>query len=101
MCITNQSNQTENEIQAVEEISTDVNSMLNSQVILFNDDVHFFEEVIAQLMLACKHSFEKAEELTYEINKKGKAKVYENTFENCIKASNILESIKLRTQIIC
>ncbi len=101
MSITNLSNQTENEFQAIEQFSTEVDSMLNSQVILYNDEEHIFEDVIVQIMLACKHPYEKAEQLTMEVHNNGKARVYENTFEECIKASNKLEEIGLRTQILC
>ncbi len=101
MSVTNISNQNENEFKTVEEFSTDVNSKLNSQVILYNDEEHVFEDVIVQIMIACKHTLEKAEQLTFEVHNNGKAKVYESTFEECIKASSKLEEIDLRTQIIC
>lgn len=73
---------------------------IQPQVILFNDEFHFFEEVVYQLMLACNHSHDKAEELTISIDRVGKAKVYEGEIDACIIASDKLEEIRLKTQIL-
>jgi ATP-dependent Clp protease adapter protein ClpS len=47
-----------------------------SRVLLFNDDWHTFDEVIAQLIKATNCSFEKARSLTFEVHVKGKAVVF-------------------------
>ena len=81
------------------DVISETTSKIKPQVILFNDDVHFFEEVVYQLMLACNHTREKAEELTIMIDRDGKGKVYEGEIDACIIASDKLEEINLKTQI--
>lgn len=70
------------------------------KVILFNDDVHTFEEVIAQLVKAVKCSFEEARNYAFETHVKGKAVVYFGTIGDCLKVTSILEEIELHTQIL-
>lgn len=71
-----------------------------SRVILFNDDWHSFDEVIAQLIKATNCSFEKARALTFEVHVKGKAVVYSGELKECLRVSSILEEIALHTQIL-
>lgn len=70
------------------------------QVILFNDDVHSFDEVINQLIIAINCSFEKARALAFETHVKGKAVVFNGELTQCLKVSSILEEIALHTQIV-
>lgn len=70
------------------------------KVILFNDDVHSFEEVINQLIIAIKCSFEIARSLTFEVHVKGKAVVFTGDLTECLKISSVLEEIALHTQIV-
>jgi len=76
-----------------------INTAFPSKVILFNDNIHSFDEVIAQLIKAIKCSTEHAENLTWEVHTKGKACVYEGEIEDCLRVSGILEEIGLHTQI--
>ena len=77
---------------------TDVN--LSSRVVLFNDDWHTFEEVIAQLIIATKCSFEKARGFAFEVHVKGKEIVFSGSMSECLRVSSILEEIALYTQIL-
>jgi ATP-dependent Clp protease adapter protein ClpS len=77
---------------------TDVN--LSSRVVLFNDDWHTFEEVIAQLIIATKCSFEKARGFAFEVHVKGKAIVFCGSMSECLRVSSVLEEIALYTQIL-
>ncbi len=70
-----------------------------AKVILFNDEEHTFEEVIAQLMKAVKCTLAKAEALTVEVHNNGKAVVYTGEMIKCMEVSQILEEIQLMTQI--
>lgn len=70
-----------------------------AKVILFNDDVHTFEEVIGQLIKAIRCSQEKAESLAWEVHTSGKAVVYTGEIARCMEVSGILEEIELMTQI--
>lgn len=69
------------------------------QVVLFNDEVHSFDEVILQLQKATGCSLERAFELTLRVHQKGKASVFFGTLEKCDRVSSILERIGLGTQV--
>jgi ATP-dependent Clp protease adapter protein ClpS len=70
-----------------------------AKVILFNDDVHSFEEVIAQIMKAIGCATIRAEAIALEAHQRGRAIVYAGELPRCIEVSGILEEIELRTQI--
>lgn len=69
------------------------------RVILFNDEVHSFDEVILQIIKATGCSKTRAVELTNEVHFKGKANVYEGSFPECLRVSGILQEIALITEI--
>lgn len=69
------------------------------RVILFNDDVHTFDEVIAQLIKATGCSSARAEALAWEVHTRGKAVCYEGDLSDCLRVSAVLEEIGLHTQI--
>ena len=68
-------------------------------VILFNDEVHTFEEVITQLVKALRCSLHRGEELALEAHTRGKAAVFTGSLVRCMEISGILEEIELMTQI--
>jgi ATP-dependent Clp protease adaptor protein ClpS len=70
------------------------------KVILYNDDVHSFDEVINQIIKAIRCNFEDARSLTFEVHVKGKAIVFIGELAKCLKVSSILEEISLHTQIV-
>lgn len=69
------------------------------RLILYDDDIHTFDEVINQLVKALGCSKAKAEELTYKVHNEGKATVFEGTFEECLKRNSVLQEIQLVTEI--
>jgi ATP-dependent Clp protease adaptor protein ClpS len=72
---------------------------LPAKVILFNDEWHSFDEVIAQVIKAIHCSYQKAEDITLDVHNKGKAIVYEGEMLDCLRVSSVLEEIALHTQI--
>ncbi len=82
-----------------EEKDTDVLIEQPAKVILFNDEIHSFDEVIGQIIKATGYDNAKAEALTWEVHTSGKAIVFEGQMDNCLKVSHILEEIALNTQI--
>jgi ATP-dependent Clp protease adaptor protein ClpS len=82
-----------------EENDTDILVEHPAKVILFNDEIHSFEEVIGQIIKATGYDTTKAEALTWEVHNNGKAMVFEGHMDNCLKVSHILEEIALNTQI--
>jgi ATP-dependent Clp protease adaptor protein ClpS len=81
-----------------EEITT-MDVEIPAKVILFNDDWHTFDEVIAQLIKAIQCSADYAENLAWEVHNNGKAVVFEGELSECLRISSILEEIALHTQI--
>ncbi len=77
----------------------DVAQQEPAKVILFNDEVHTFDEVIGQLIKATQCTSEKAEALAWEVHSRGKAVVYVGELPRCMEVSGILEEIDLMTQI--
>lgn len=69
------------------------------RVILYNDEVHTFEEVIGQLIKALGCSTSHAEKLTFKVHNEGKANVFEGTFEECFAVNGVLKEIQLITEI--
>lgn len=78
---------------------TDVLTTTPAKVILFNDEVHTFDEVIGQLIKATGCDSVKAEALAWEVHTKGKALVFEGVMRECLRVSAVLEEISLHTQI--
>jgi len=69
------------------------------RVILYNDEIHTFDEVISQIIKATGCSTAQAEKLAWEVHTNGKAAVYEGSFEDCFKVQGVLREIQLVTEI--
>jgi ATP-dependent Clp protease adaptor protein ClpS len=69
------------------------------RLILYDDDIHTFDEVINQLIKALGCSVSRAEELTLRVHNDGKAIVFEGSFEECLKINSVLLEIQLITEI--
>jgi ATP-dependent Clp protease adapter protein ClpS len=82
-----------------EEKDVDVQIEQPAKVILFNDEIHSFDEVIGQIIKAIGCDSVKAEALTWEVHSNGKAMVFEGVMNECLKVSHVLEEIALNTQI--
>jgi len=74
---------------------------LQAKVILFNDEVHTFEEVAGQIIKATGCSFLRADSLTLEVHTMGRAVVFEGAWDLCLRVSSVLEEIQLQTQVEC
>jgi len=69
------------------------------RVILYDDDIHTFDEVINQIIKATGCSLAKAEELTWKVHNEGKAIVFEGEFEECLAVDSVLKEIQLVSEI--
>jgi len=78
---------------------TDVKNQEPAKVILFNDEIHTFDEVIGQLIKATGCNSSRAEALAWEVHTRGKAMVYDGPMNNCLRVSSVLEEIGLHTTI--
>jgi ATP-dependent Clp protease adaptor protein ClpS len=70
-----------------------------AKVVLFNDEVHTFDEVISQIIKAVRCSRDKAEALTWEVHNTGRSVVFTGEMMRCVEVSSVLEEILLMTQI--
>ncbi|MEW6702697.1 MAG: ATP-dependent Clp protease adaptor ClpS [Bacteroidota bacterium] len=82
------------------EIDEEITVGLPYKVILYNDDWHTFDDVIAQIIKAVKCSYEEARGYAFEAHVKGKAEVFQGDLNSCLKVSAVLEEIALHTQIV-
>lgn len=69
------------------------------RVILYNDEIHTFEEVILQIMKATGCSAGQAERHAWTVHTEGKDRVYEGEFEECFRVQGVLREIQLVTEI--
>jgi ATP-dependent Clp protease adapter protein ClpS len=69
------------------------------RVILFNDNIHTFNEVIVQLVKATRCSISDAERIAWTVHTEGKAQAYEGAFEDCLRVQGVLREIQLVTEI--
>ena len=67
--------------------------------ILYNDDWHTFDDVIAQLMKATGCSAEHGEAHAWTIHTVGKAVVFEGKREACEKVAQVLREIRLQVEV--
>ena len=81
-------------------VEEDVSIGLKSKVILYNDDLHTFDEVILQIIKAIKCSNTEARNKAFETHVKGKSVIFNGEFKECLSVSSVLEEIALHTQIV-
>ena len=70
-----------------------------TKVVLFNDNIHTFDEVVMQLCKATGCNEGEADEKANEVHTRGKAIVFEGDLNDCLKVTSVLEEIALHTQI--
>lgn len=61
------------EIEEKSEVSSE--SIVNKELVLFNDDTHTFDFVIEALIKVCRHSEEQAEQSAYIVHFNGQCSV--------------------------
>lgn len=82
----------------MDEVSTGVK--FGSKVILFNDVIHTFEQVVNQIIKATGYTEERAFYHTMNVHTKGKSEVYKGNTLDCINVSDVLREINLKTQVV-
>ena len=68
------------------------------KVIVYNDDVHTFDEVANQIVKATGCDIEKAHEHARTVDKKGRDVVFDGEQKECEKVANILREIRLQVE---
>jgi len=87
------------DVETVEQKETEERLDTPWRVILFDDDIHTFEEVIIQLVKAIGCSHERAYKHAWTVHTRGKDCVYEGSFNECFRVQGVLREIQLVTQI--
>ncbi len=62
------------------ELLTEINSLSEFELILYNDDYNTFDHVIDCLMKYCKHTSVQAEQCAWIVHTKGNCSVKEGTY---------------------
>lgn len=70
-----------------------------AKTILFNDDVHTFEEVARQLMRAIRCTYPQGMAFANTVHHTGSAIVYTGPLERCEAVAMTLEEIGLKTKV--
>lgn len=69
------------------------------RVILYDDDIHTFDEVILQLVKATGCTEQRAQQHAWTVHTQGKDCVYEGEFSDCFRVQGVLREIQLVTEI--
>lgn len=72
---------------------------LNKKIILYNDDVNSFENVIECLMKYCKHTPNQAEQCSMIVHHNGKCDVKHGSFDDLLPVYVALQDNKLKVEI--
>lgn len=79
------------DIPEIEELSdVSIEDLINSRLIIYNDDVNTFEWVIQCLCKYCKHTPEQAEQCAYLIHHSGKCSVKSGSKEDLLPIKEAL-----------
>ena len=69
------------------------------RVVLYDDDIHTFDEVITQLVKATGCTTARAERHAWTVHTEGKDCVYTGEFFECMRIQGVLREIQLVTEI--
>jgi ATP-dependent Clp protease adaptor protein ClpS len=70
------------------------------QVILYNDDYHLFDQVVAQVQKATGYAYQRAYAITMEAHTTGRAVVWTGDIDECLRVEAVLREIGLHTDIV-
>jgi len=92
----------QNQVEGIVKTETEEETSIGLpfKVVLYNDEIHTFDEVIVQLIKAVGCSFKEARSFAFEVHVKGKAIVFTGDLPVCLKVTSVLEEIALHTQIL-
>lgn len=90
---------TDHSTQTDEEVLDEVQIQQPAKAILFNDEVHTFDEVINQIIKATGCDRATAEVKTMEVHNSGRSCVFIGDLVHCLQVTSVLEEIELMTQV--
>ena len=81
------------EIEVLQEVLVEEKSILNNEIVLFNDDVNTFDHVIETLIRVCNHTDEQANQCALLVHYKGKCIVKTGSYDELEpQCSSLLEA---------
>jgi ATP-dependent Clp protease adaptor protein ClpS len=83
----------------IEDVEIDLEEMLASKIVVYNDDVNTFHHVIDTFMKVLKHSAQQAEQCAYLIHYKGKCAVKSGTRDELKPYRDALTEAELDARI--
>ena len=86
-------------VAPVEEVAVEDRVETPWRVILFDDDIHTFDEVIVQLIKAVGCTTEQAQRHAWTVHTQGKDCVFQGDFFDCFRVQGVLRQIQLVTEI--
>jgi len=86
--------------QVKERVVLKETTSMNSEIIVYNDDVNTFDHVIETLMRVCNHTAEQAEQCSIIIHYKGKCTVKTGSKKELIPQCSQLLEAGLSAEII-
>jgi ATP-dependent Clp protease adaptor protein ClpS len=87
-------------IEVLEEVLIEEKTILNNEIILFNDDVNTFDHVIETLVRVCNHTDEQANQCALLVHYKGKCTVKTGTYDELEPQCSALLEAGLSAEII-
>jgi ATP-dependent Clp protease adaptor protein ClpS len=87
-------------IEVLEEVLIEEKTVLNNEIILFNDDVNTFDHVIETLVRVCNHTDEQANQCALLVHYKGKCTVKTGSYDELEPQCSALLEAGLSAEII-
>ena len=87
-------------IEVLEEVGVEEKTILNNEIILFNDDVNTFDHVIETLVRVCNHTDEQANQCALLVHYKGKCTVKTGTYDELEPQCSALLEAGLSAEIV-
>ena len=88
------------EIEVLEEVLFKEKSILNNEIVLFNDDVNTFDHVIETLIRVCNHTDEQANQCALLVHYKGKCIVKTGSYDELEPQCTSLFEAGLSAEIV-
>lgn len=93
------STELDEDVDILDETSLDEDNDNEKKLVLYNDDVNTFDNVIQAIMEICGHQLHQAEQLTMMIHYKGKATVKEGSFDKLVAMQGAFILRKINAEI--
>lgn len=83
-----------------EDVLVEEQTVINNEIVLYNDDVNTFDHVIDTLIRVCSHTSEQAEQCAILVHYKGKCTVKTGSFDELKPQCTSLLEAGLSAEII-